>query len=102
MSHMDISIIIASAPSGIFQSFHTTEPPAVRSGSTWFCELLVLKETCAGHTALCNEKCSPREAGEADPMHRCPPEGQWEESCSESILSYQVEKEHVKYKGFKV
>lgn len=64
MFHVDTSIIITSAPNGIFQSFHTTEPPAVRSGSTWFCELLVLKETCAGHTALNNEKCSPREAGE--------------------------------------
>lgn len=64
MFHVDISITITSAPNGIFQSFHTTEPPAVRSGSTWFCELLVLKETCAGHTALYNEKCSPRKARE--------------------------------------
>ena len=58
---------------------------------------------CSGHTVLYKEKYYPYQGlREADQIHRCPCEGQWEESFSESILSYQVEKGYVNYKGFKV
>lgn len=49
------------------------------------------------------EKCSLYQGlREADQTHRCPHKGLWEESFSESDPPYQVEREHVKYKGFKV
>lgn len=76
-----------------------SEWPAPRGS----CEFLVLKKTRSGQTALHKEKHSPYQGlREADQVHRCPREGQWEESFSESIPSYQVEKDHVNYTGFKV
>lgn len=40
--------------------------------------------------------------GESAPVHRSLWEGWWADNVSESIPSYQVEREHVKYKEFKV
>lgn len=91
-SHRHIPIVI-----------HYSERPAVSLGITWLLRALgsegnvlrthsTLKSTVALHQGL----------GETGPVHRRPWERWWAENFSESIPSYQVEREHVKYKGFTV
>lgn len=54
------------------------------------------------HSALKRTVTLHQGLGETGQIHRRPWEGWWEENFSESIPSYQVEREHVKDKGFKV